>query len=230
MNNLKNDEEIKEIIDYFEKKNCEVYFKEIFGINYLVVSNKKNTVYIKPYKHYDVISKFDIDIFRYSINYNGIEKFTIEDITLATIYDTVQEVIESIEDDLKQENYFEFIKNNFETKENADDLKLEKYNIELKKHGYNTKILRKEIFSKVREIIIFTKNKENLLNPNSSFILFLNDKNILKFSSIIRMNKHFDIGCLYDIEELSKFSIDKIEKLFISNNEEMKDCIIKSEI
>ncbi|WP_283705018.1 hypothetical protein [Clostridium perfringens] len=44
------------------------------------------------------------------------------------------------------------------------------------------------------------------------------------------MNKYFDIGCLYDIEELTKFSIDKIEKLFISNNEEMKECIIKSEI
>ncbi|WP_283705020.1 hypothetical protein [Clostridium perfringens] len=149
MYDLQNDEEVKEIINYFENKNCEVYFKEIFGINYLVVSNKKNTVYIKPYKHYDVISKFDIDIFRYSINYNGIEKFTIEDITLATIYDTVQEVIESIEEDLNQENYFEFIKNNFETKENADDLKLEKYNIELKKHGYNTQIISENLFSKV---------------------------------------------------------------------------------
>ena len=230
MYDLKNDEEVKEIINYFEKKNCEVYFKEIFGINYLVVSNKKNTVYIKPYKHYDVISKFDIDIFRYSIKYNGIEKFTIEDITLATIYDTVQEVIESIEEDLNQENYFEFIKNNFETKENADDLKLEKYNIELKKHGYNTQILRKEIFSKVREIIIFTKSKENLLNPNSSFILYINENNKVEISSIIRMNKYFDIGCLYDEEELNHFSIDKIEKLFISNNEEMKECIIKSEI
>lgn len=230
MNNIKNDEEVKEIINYFEKKNCEVCFKEILGINYLVVSNKKNTVYIKPYKHYDVISKFDIDIFRYSINYNGIEKFTIEDITLATIYDTVQEVIESIEEDLNQENYFEFIKSNFETKENTDDLKLEKYNIELKKHGYNTQILRKDLFSKVREIIIFTKNKENLLNPNSSFILYINDNNKVEISSIIRMNKYFDIGCLYDIEELTKFSIDKIEKLFISNNEEMKECIIKSEI
>lgn len=230
MYDLQNDEEVKEIINYFENKNCEVYFKEIFGINYLVVSNKKNTVYIKPYKHYDVISKFDIDIFRYSINYNGIEKFTIEDITLATIYDTVQEVIESIEEDLNQENYFEFIKSNFETKENTDDLKLEKYNIELKKHGYNTQILRKDLFSKVRKIIIFTKNKENLLNPNSSFILYINDNNKVEISSIIRMNKYFDIGCLYDIEELTKFSIDKIEKLFISNNEEMKECIIKSEI
>ncbi|WP_283697462.1 hypothetical protein [Clostridium perfringens] len=230
MNNLKNDEEIKEIIDYFEKKNCEVYFKEIFGINYLAVSNKKNTVYIKPYKHYDVISKFDIDIFRYSINYNGIEKFTIEDITLATIYDTVQEVIESIEEYLNQENYFEFIKNNFETKENADDLELEKYNTELKKHGYNTQILKKELFSKEIEMIIFTKSKENLLNPNSSFILYINENNKVEISSIIRMNKHFDIGCLYDMEELTKFSIDKIEKLFISNNEEMKEFIIKSEI
>ncbi|HAT4218985.1 TPA: hypothetical protein I9063_002934 [Clostridium perfringens] len=230
MYDLQNDEEVKEIINYFENKNCEVYFKEIFGINYLVVSNKKNTVYIKPYKHYDVISKFDIDIFRYSINYNGIEKFTIEDITLATIYDTVQEVIESIEEDLNQENYFEFIKNNFETKENADDLKLEKYNIELKKHGYNTQIISENLFSKVREIIIFTKNKDNLLNPNSSFILYINENNKVEISSIIRMNKYFDIGCLYDIEELTKFSIDKIEKLFISNNEEMKECIIKSEI
>ena len=230
MYDLQNDEEVKEIINYFENKNCEVYFKEIFGINYLVVSNKKNTVYIKPYKHYDVISKFDIDIFRYSINYNGIEKFTIEDITLATIYDTVQEVIESIEEDLNQENYFEFIKNNFETKENADDLKLEKYNIELKKHGYNTQIISENLFSKVREIIIFTKNKDNLLNPNSSFILYINENNKVEISSIIRMNKYFDIGCLYDIEELTKFSIDRIEKLFISNNEEMKECIIKSEI
>ena len=215
MNNLKNDEEVKEIINYFEKKNCEVYFKEILGINHLVVSNKKNTVYIKPYKHYDVISKFDINIFRYSINNKNIEMYTLENITLATIYDTVQEVIESIEEDLNQENYFEFIKNNFETKENADDLELEKYNIELKKHGYNTQIISENLFSKVREIIFFTKNKENLLNPNSTFILFLNDKNILKFSSIIHIKNYFDIGCLYDIEELPKFSIAKIEKIFI---------------
>ena len=141
--------------------------------------------------------------------------YTLENITLATIYDTVQEVIESIEEDLNQENYFEFIKNNFETKENADDLELEKYNIELKKHGYNTQIVSENLFSKVREIIFFTKNKENLLNPNSTFILFLNDKNILKFSSIIHIKNYFDIGCLYDIEELTKFSIDKIEKIFI---------------
>lgn len=215
MYDLKNDEEVKEIINYFEKKNCEVYFKEILGINHLVVSNKKNTVYIKPYKHYDVISKFDINIFRYSINNKNIEMYTLENITLATIYDTVQEVIESIEEDLNQENYFEFIKNNFETKENADDLELEKYNIELKKHGYNTQIISENLFSKVREIIFFTKNKENLLNPNSTFILFLNDKNILNFSSIIHIKNYFDIGCLYDIEELTKFSIDKIEKIFI---------------
>ena len=230
MNNIKNDEEVKEIINYFEKKNCEVYFKEIFGINHLVISNKKNTVYIKPYKHYDIISKFDINIFIYSINYKGIEKFTIEHITLATIYDTVQEVIESIEEDLNQENHFEFIKNNFETKENADDFKLEKYNIELKKHGYNTQILRKKLFFEEIEMIISTKIKENLLNPNSSFILYINENNKVEISSIIRMNKHFDIGCLYDMEELTKFSIDKIEKLFISNNEEMKEFIIKSEI
>ncbi|MBO3392311.1 hypothetical protein [Clostridium perfringens] len=230
MNNLKNDEEVKEIINYFENKNCEVYFKEIFGINYLVVSNKKNTVYIKPYKHYDVISKFDINIFRYSVNNESIEKFRIEDITLATIYDTVQEVIESIEEYLNQENYFEFIKNNFETKENADDFKLEKYNIELKKHGYNTQILGKKLFFEEIEIIIFTKSKENLLNPNSSFILYINENNKVEISSIIRMNKYFDIGCLYDEEELNHFSIEKIEKLFISNNEEMKECIIKSEI
>src|SRR5699024_7475054 len=101
-------------------------------------------------------------------NNESIEKFRIEDITLATIYDTVQEVIESIEEYLNQENYFEFIKNNFETKENADDFKLEKYNIELKKHGYNTQILRKKLFFEEIEIIIFTKSKENLLNPNSS--------------------------------------------------------------
>lgn len=230
MNNIKNDEEVKEIINYFEKKNCEVYFKEILGINHLVVSNKKNTVYIKPYKHYDVISKFDINIFRYSINNEGIEKFRIEDITLATIYDTVQEVIESIEGYLNQENYFEFIKNNFETKEIAEDFNLEKYNIELKKHGYNTQILRKKLFFEEIEIIIFTKSKENLLNPNSSFILYINENNKVEISSIIRMNKYFDIGCLYDEEELNHFSIDKIEKLFISNNEEMKECIIKSEI
>ncbi|MBO3399540.1 hypothetical protein JJB71_18745, partial [Clostridium perfringens] len=203
MNNLKNDEEVKEIINYFENKNCEVYFKEIFGINYLVVSNKKNTVYIKPYKHYDVISKFDINIFRYSVNNESIEKFRIEDITLATIYDTVQEVIESIEEYLNQENYFEFIKNNFETKENADDFKLEKYNIELKKHGYNTQILGKKLFFEEIEIIIFTKSKENLLNPNSSFILYINENNKVEISSIIRMNKYFDIGCLYDEEELN---------------------------
>ncbi|MCJ8342443.1 MAG: hypothetical protein MJH09_06290 [Cetobacterium sp.] len=230
MYELKNDEEVKEIINYFEKKNCEVYFKVILGINHLVVSNKKNTVYIKPYKHYDVISKFDINIFRYSINNKSIEKFRIEDITLATIYDTVQEVIESIEEYLNQENYFEFIKNNFETKENADDFKLEKYNIELKKHGYNTQILRKRLFFEEIEIIIFTKSKENLLNPNSSFILYINENNKIEISSIIRMNRYFDISCLYDEEELTKFSIDKIEKLFISNNEEMKECRIKSEI
>ena len=230
MNNIKNDEEVKEIINYFEKKNCEVYFKEIFGINHLVISNKKNTVYIKPYKHYDVISKFDINIFRYSVNNESIEKFRIEDITLSTIYDTVQEVIESIEEYLNQENYFEFIKNNFETKENADDFKLEKYNIELKKHGYNTQILRKKLFFEEIEIIIFTKSKENLLNPNSSFILYINENNKVEISSIIRMNKYFEIGCLYDEEELNHFSIEKIEKLFISNNEEMKECIIKSEI
>lgn len=215
MNSLKNDKEVKEIINYFEKKNCEVYFKEILGINHLVVSNKKNTVYIKPYKHYDVISKFDINIFRYSINNKNIEMYTLENITLATIYDTVQEVIESIEEDLNQENYFEFIKSNFTTKENANDLELEKYNIELKKHGYSTKIIIENLFSKVREIILFTKNKENLLNPNSTFILFFNDKNILEFSSIIHIKNYFDIGCLYDIEELTKFSIDKIEKIFI---------------
>ena len=230
MNNLKNDEEVKEIINYFEKKNYEVYFKEILGINHLVVSNKKNTVYIKPYKNYDVISKFDINIFRYSINNESIEKFRIEDITLATIYDTVQEVIESIEEYLNQENYFEFIKNNFETKENADDFKLEKYNIELKKHGYNTQILRKNLFFEEIEIIIFTKNKENLLNPNSSFVLYMNDNNKVEISSIIRMNKEFNIACLYNEEELNEFSIDKIEKLFISNNEEIKEFIIKSEI
>lgn len=215
MNSLKNDKEVKEIINYFEKKNCEVYFKEILGINHLVVSNKKNTVYIKPYKHYDVISKFDINIFRYSINNKNIEMYTLENITLATIYDTVQEVIESIEEDLNQENYFEFIKSNFTTKENANDLELEKYNIELKNHGYSTKIIIENLFSRVREIIFFTKNKENLLNPNSTFILFFNDKNILEFSSIIHIKNYFDIGCLYDIEELTKFSIDKIEKLFI---------------
>lgn len=215
MYDLKNDEEVKEIINYFEKKNCEVYFKEILGINHLVVSNKKNTVYIKPYKHYDVISKFDINIFRYSINNESIEKFRIEDITLATIYDTVQEVIESIEEYLNEENYFEFIKNNFETKENADDLELEKYNTELKKHGYNTQIFKKELFSKEIEMIIFTKSKENLLNPNSSFILYINENNKVEISSIIRMNKYFDIGCLYDEEELNHFSIEKIEKLFI---------------
>lgn len=215
MYDLKNDEEVKEIINYFEKKNCEVYFKEILGINHLVVSNKKNTVYIKPYKHYDVISKFDINIFRYSINNKSIEKFRIEDITLATIYDTVQEVIESIEEYLNQENYFEFIKNNFETKENADDFKLEKYNIELKKHGYNTQIFRKRLFFEEIEIIIFTKSKENLLNPNSSFILYINENNKIEISSIIRMNRYFDISCLYDEEELTKFSIDKIEKIFI---------------
>lgn len=230
MYDLKNDKEIKEIINYFEKKNCEVYFKVILGINHLVVSNKKNTVYIKPYKHYDVISKFDINIFRYSINNESIEKFRIEDITLATIYDTVQEVIESIEEYLNEENYFEFIKSNFETKENADDLKLEKYNIELKKYGYNTQILRKNLFFEEIEIIIFTKNKENLLNPNSSFILYINENNKVEISSIIRMNKEFNIACLYNEEELNKFSIDKIEKLFISNNEEMKEFIIKSEI
>ncbi|MDK0553524.1 hypothetical protein P6P37_12050 [Clostridium perfringens] len=230
MNNLKNDEEVKEIINYFEKKNYEVYFKEILGINHLVVSNKKNTVYIKPYKNYDVISKFDINIFRYSINNESIEKFRIEDITLATIYDTVQEVIESIEEYLNEENYFEFIKSNFETKENADDLKLEKYNIELKKHGYNTQILRKNLFFEEIEIIIFTKNKENLLNPNSSFVLYMNDNNKVEISSIIRMNKEFNIACLYNEEELNEFSIDKIEKLFISNNEEIKEFIIKSEI
>lgn len=215
MNSLKNDKEVKEIINYFEKKNCEVYFKEILGINHLVVSNKKNTVYIKPYKHYDVISKFDINIFRYSINNKNIEMYTLENITLATIYDTVQEVIESIEEDLNQENYFEFIKSNFTTKENANDLELEKYNIELKNHGYSTKIIIENLFSRVREIIFFTKNKENLLNPNSTFILFFNDKNILEFSSIIHIKNYFDIGCLYDIEELTKFSIDKIEKIFI---------------
>ncbi|MCX0368314.1 hypothetical protein, partial [Clostridium perfringens] len=195
-----------------------------------VVSNKKNTVYIKPYKNYDVISKFDINIFRYSINNESIEKFRIEDITLATIYDTVQEVIESIEEYLNEENYFEFIKSNFETKENADDLKLEKYNIELKKHGYNTQILRKNLFFEEIEIIIFTKNKENLLNPNSSFVLYMNDNNKVEISSIIRMNKEFNIACLYNEEELNEFSIDKIEKLFISNNEEIKEFIIKSEI
>ena len=211
MYELKNDEEVKEIINYFEKKNCEVYFKEILGINHLVVSNKKNTVYIKPYKHYDVISKFDINIFRYSINNESIEKFRIEEY-------------------LNEENYFEFIKNNFETKENADDLKLEKYNIELKKHGYNTQILRKNLFFEEIEIIIFTKNKENLLNPNTSFILYINENNKVEISSIIRMNKEFNIACLYNEEELNEFSIDKIEKLFISNNEEIKEFIIKSDI
>ncbi|MBI6068548.1 hypothetical protein H8K15_10805 [Clostridium perfringens] len=230
MYDLKNDEEVKEIINYFEKKSCKVYFKEILGINYLVVSNKKNTVYIKPYKHYDAISKFDINIFRYSINNESIEKFRIEDIALATIYDTVQEVIESIEEYLNEENYFEFIKSNFETKENADDLNLEKYNIELKKHGYNTQILRKKLFFEEIEIIIFTKNKDNLLNPNSSFILYINENNKVEISSIIRMNKEFNIACLYNEEELNEFSIDKIEKLFISNNEEIKEFIIKSEI
>ncbi|MDU7845739.1 MAG: hypothetical protein E7J71_15650, partial [Clostridium perfringens] len=156
-----------------------------------------------------------INIFRYSINNESIEKFRIEDITLATIYDTVQEVIESIEEYLNQENYFEFIKNNFETKENADDFKLEKYNIELKKHGYNTQILRKKLFFEEIEIIIFTKSKENLLNPNSSFTLYINENNKVEISSIIRMNKYFDIGCIYDEEELNHFSIEKIEKLFI---------------
>lgn len=230
MYDLKNDKEVKEIINYFENKKCEVYFKEILGINHLVVSNKKNKVYIKPYKHYDVISKFDINIFRYSINNESIEKFRIEDITLATIYDTVQEVIESIEEYLNQENHFEFIKNNFETKENADDLELEKYNTELKKHGYNTQILRKELFSKEIEMIIFTKSKENLLNPNSSFILYINENSKVEIASIIRMNEEFDIACLYNEEELNHFSIEKVEKLFISNNEEMKECIIRSEI
>ncbi|MDU4605081.1 MAG: hypothetical protein E6Y31_12665 [Clostridium perfringens] len=44
------------------------------------------------------------------------------------------------------------------------------------------------------------------------------------------MNKEFNIACLYNEEELNEFSIDKIEKLFISNNEEIKEFIIKSEI
>ncbi|HGD0581559.1 hypothetical protein [Clostridium perfringens] len=91
-------------------------------------------------------------------------------------------------------------------------------------------ILRKKLFFEEIEIIIFTKSKENLLNPNSSFILYINENNKVEISSIIRMNKYFDIGCLYDEEELNHFSIEKIEKLFISNNEERKECIIKSEI
>ena len=58
----------------------------------------------------------------------------------------------------------------------------------------------------------------------------MNDNNKVEISSIIRMNKEFNIACLYNEEELNEFSIDKIEKLFISNNEEMKEFIIKSEI
>ena len=94
---------------------------------------------------------------------------------------------------------------------------LEEYNKLLKENGFKTKIVKEKILRNVNEILFFTKYRENAIEPNVIFALWIseNSKNNITVSSIAYMNGKLDVGDFYSYETMEKVSIDKLEMLII---------------
>ncbi|MBS6502188.1 MAG: hypothetical protein KH415_11260 [Clostridium sp.] len=89
---------------------------------------------------------------------------------------------------------------NYSVKSSAKDVLLEEYNKLLKENGFKTQIVSEKILSNVNEIVFFTKYKENLIESNVTFALWIKDNDRICISSIIYMNDKLDVGDFYSYE------------------------------
>lgn len=206
--------EILSIVEYFERKKCKCYVKEVQGKNYLAISNGENVCYLNPYKNYDM-SNYDIVIFRYLFDLSGIEAFRTKTVYLILEDETVNDVIDSIEKKINEENYFSWVVNNYKGREKVENIELEKYKKLLEGDGYKTKVIEMDLLDRAKEYLFFSKIKEDLLEPNVTFLLWIDKNNNIEVSSLIYINCELNVGSIYSSEKIEYFSLDLIRELFI---------------
>ena len=207
--------ELDYIIRYLKNKNYKYYIEEILEEKYLAIKKGNNICYIRLNEDSIYLTKYEIIIFRYSFNLNRIEHFRIKEIVILDDKKDIERLINIIEERVTDISYFDFIINNYKTKEKSDYIKLEEYNKLLKENEFKTAITDKVILSNVSEILFFTKNKENLINPNTIFALWINEDNKIIVSNIIYFDSKINSGSFYDFEEIEKFSIYELRRILI---------------
>ncbi|MDU3546425.1 MAG: hypothetical protein E7F83_03275 [Clostridium sp.] len=209
--------EIQIIINYFKDNNYNCYIKEILYNTYLSISKNKKVCYIRLKWDNKYLTKYEFIIFRYSFNSKKIEAFRTKEVTIINGDEDLDFVIKEIENKLQEDNQFDLISENYKSKDIAKNSLLEEYNKLLKENGFKTKIVKEKILRNVNEILFFTKYRENAIEPNVIFALWIseNSKNNITVSSIAYMNGKLDVGDFYSYETMEKVSIDKLEMLII---------------
>jgi len=207
------EKELGDIINYFEKNKCKCYVQEIMDKKYLAIKKDERVCYIRLKIDVEYLTKYEFVIFRYSLEKNNIEVFRTQEVTLTGNSD-IHYLINEIEEKLSEKNHLEWIKTNYNGKEIVKDSELEVYNKNLKKSGFTTIVLEEEILKGVHEILFFTKDKPNLIEPGVVFALWRKNNKLI-VSSVIYVNSKLDVGAFYEYDKIRKFSIEQIENLLI---------------
>lgn len=207
------EQELEYIVDYFEKNKCECYVKEVNGKDYLAIKKDEKVYYVRLKIDVTYLTKYEFVIFRYSLEGNIIEAFRTKEVTIIKDKD-IHYLILEIEKKLSEERHLEWIKNNYPGKERPIDCELEVYNNILKENGFTTILVEEEILKGVHEILFFTKDKPNLVEPSVVFALWRKNNKLI-VSSVIYINFKLDAESFYEYDEIRNFSIEQIENLLI---------------